>query len=147
MITIHDTLTLRARAYKQLLAGSSALLEQDRLVWTERLLLKLVRTLYTHRLDQLLALLPDVLGADVLGADVLADEEIDQAQAQLKANILEAQVTAALGGHQLLPWQPVPPAEPTGHQAACRYCEMSVYVSAKTYYTLLADQCPGQPAT
>jgi hypothetical protein len=36
--------------------------------WTERLLLRLVRALYTHRLDRLMAVLPAHLAADILAA-------------------------------------------------------------------------------
>lgn len=47
------------RAYKQLLAGSAALLEINSLYWTEKLLLKIVRRLCGARLDQLGKILPD----------------------------------------------------------------------------------------
>lgn len=52
-------LRLMAQAYKQLLQGSEGLLELDRLYWTEKLLLMLVRSLYKRRLEQLGEVLRD----------------------------------------------------------------------------------------
>lgn len=45
-------LQMRARAYRQLLSGSESLLEGDRLYWTEKALLSLLRELSRRRLQQ-----------------------------------------------------------------------------------------------
>ena len=63
--TYRDTVVHVGRAYVQLVASVHVLLERD-VVWTERLLLKLVKALYTHRLHRLLELLPDDMVAEIL---------------------------------------------------------------------------------
>lgn len=60
---------------------------------------------------------------------------------QLRENVLEAQVEAALQGHALGPFEPV--EDDTGYQAICGQCGRSVYVSDRTLYSLLEDRCPG----
>ena len=50
---VEDRLRLMGQAYRQLQAGSESLLELDRLSWPERLLLQIVRRLYSGRLRQL----------------------------------------------------------------------------------------------
>lgn len=50
---VENRLRLMGQAYRQLVEGSEALLEMDRLYWTEKLLLKLVRSLYRQRLSRL----------------------------------------------------------------------------------------------
>ena len=52
---IQQALQMRARAYRQLLSGSQSLLEGDRLYWTEKALLSLLRELSRRRLQQLAA--------------------------------------------------------------------------------------------
>lgn len=47
------------QAYRQLYAGSSTLLEKHNLFWTERALLRLVRSLYARRLEQVGDYLPE----------------------------------------------------------------------------------------
>ena len=51
-IPVEEKLRLQARAYKQLLSGSESLLQHGSIFWTERLLLKLVRSLYSRRVMQ-----------------------------------------------------------------------------------------------
>ena len=46
-------LETRREAYRQLYAGSGALLGEDHIVWTERTLLKLIRAVYGRRLEQI----------------------------------------------------------------------------------------------
>lgn len=41
------------QAYSELATGSETLLQLDTVYWTEKLLLKIVRSLYRHRLDQI----------------------------------------------------------------------------------------------
>jgi hypothetical protein len=66
----------------------------------------------------------------------------ETAVATLKANLLEAMINAALSGHDLGPWEAVEDRE-LAHQAVCRRCGRSVYVSWQTMYSILAKQCPG----
>ena len=54
--------------------------------------------------------------------------------------MLEAQVEAALGGHDIGPFEEVD----NGYQAACRRCDMTSWVGADgVRYSLLEDTCPG----
>jgi hypothetical protein len=61
----------------------------------------------------------------------------------LRAAILEAQVNAALAGHDLGPFEPVDP-EIGGYQAACRRCRLTVWVGESgLLYSLLGEKCQG----
>ena len=115
-------------AYQNLFLGSTELLELDSLFWTEKLLLKLVNLLSQKRIRSLSAILPHELTE--------AENKI------LRANMLEAQAVAALGGHQLGEWEEV--EDNAGFQATCSACGGSVFVSASTFYSILADTCPAQ---
>ena len=53
------------RSYLQMIAAAHVLLEREPF-WTEALLLKLVKVLYTHRLKGLLELLPEDMVAEIL---------------------------------------------------------------------------------
>ena len=55
------------KAIVRLLEACDILLERNP-VWTEQLLLRLVRALYTHRLRGLVAILPPKLTAEILAA-------------------------------------------------------------------------------
>lgn len=56
--------------------------------------------------------------------------------------ILEAGVTAVLGGHDLGHWE----STKTGWQAACKMCGATIWVGKKgVIYDLLADNCPRPP--
>lgn len=56
----------------------------------------------------------------------------------LKAAILEAQVEAALGGHQLAPFEEVE----NGYQAICTACGGSIWVGKQGLrYSLLTEEC------
>ena len=56
--------------------------------------------------------------------------------------MMEAQVIAALGGHQLGSWETA--EDDGGYQAVCTACGGSVFVSDKTVYSILTDTCRGQ---
>lgn len=61
----------------------------------------------------------------------------------LKDAVLEAQVEAALQGHDLGPFEPVD----EGHQATCRRCGMTSWLGLNGQRkSLLEDSCPGQRA-
>lgn len=62
-------------------------------------------------------------------------------EARLRENVLEAQVDAALQGHNLGPFELVEYGR--GYEAVCRKCGKSVYVSSTTLYSILEDSCPG----
>ena len=58
---------------------------------------------------------------------------------ELKEVVLQAQVEAALQGHDLTPFEPV---SERGFQATCRACGNSVWVDISgLMYSLLADDC------
>jgi hypothetical protein len=60
---------------------------------------------------------------------------------QARAAILEAQVDAALAGHDLGPFETVDP-EIGGYQAACRRCGKTVWVGESgLMYSLLGEGC------
>ena len=59
------------RAYVRIIEAADVLLDRQP-VWTERLLLRLVRALYSHRLRGLVAVLP----ADIMGEILAASEKI-----------------------------------------------------------------------
>ena len=59
---------------------------------------------------------------------------------QARPAILEAQVNAALAGHDLGPF----PDVDNGYQAACRRCGKTVWVGESgLMYSLLGDGCQG----
>jgi len=61
-----------------------------------------------------------------------------------RAAILEAQVTAALAGHDLGPFEPVDNTA-GGYQAACRRCGKTVWVGESgLMYSLLGEGCEGE---
>jgi hypothetical protein len=69
-------------------------------------------------------------------------ESEESAQARLKENLLEAAVEAALQGHDLASWEQVD-ERGLEWQAVCKQCGRSVWVSSRTMYSLLEEQCPG----
>ncbi len=60
-----DRVITASRACVRIIEAADALLDKDP-VWTERLLLRLVRALYTHRLRGLVAVLPAEVTAETL---------------------------------------------------------------------------------
>ena len=70
---------------------------------------------------------------------MVAAVEID---AKAKAAILEAQVRAALGGHDIGPFDPV--ASPAGgYHSECRKCGQTVWLRDDgLMYSLLEESCP-----
>ena len=115
-------------AYQNLFLGSLELLELNTLFWTEKALRRLVNVLARKRLVSLKGTLAD------------AGEAGDNAL--LRENMMEAQVMAALGGHQLGNWETA--ADADGYQAVCTACGGSVFVSDKTACSILTDTCPSQ---
>jgi hypothetical protein len=69
-------------------------------------------------------------------------ESREPAEARLKENLLEAAVEAALQGHDLASWEQVD-ERGLEWQAVCKQCGRSVWVSSRTMYSLLEEQCPG----
>ena len=59
---IKERVIVSGRAYVRMIDAADVLLDH-RPAWTERLLLRLVRSLYTHRLRELVAVLPSDLTA------------------------------------------------------------------------------------
>lgn len=125
---VRDKFKRMRAAYQNLFLGSMELIELDSLFWTEKILLKLVNLLAQKRIQNLNA----VLSLELTNAE----------NSVLRANLLEAQAAAALGGHQLGEWEEV--EETGGFQAICSACGNSVFVSASTLYSILADTCPAQ---
>lgn len=70
-------------------------------------------------------------------------ESKEQAEARLRVNILDAQVMAALGGHDLGPFESVDEPGMLKYEAFCSKCGKSVYVSTVALYSILEDSCPG----
>ena len=64
---IRENVITEGRAYVRIVEAADVLLDH-RPTWTERLLLRLVRALYTHRLRELVAGLPSDLTAEILAA-------------------------------------------------------------------------------
>ena len=62
-----ENLITYGRAVVRIIEAADALLDR-RPVWTERLLLRLVRALYSHRLRDLAAVLPSDLTSEILAA-------------------------------------------------------------------------------
>ena len=126
--SIQQGLQMRARAYRQLLSGSQSLLESDRLYWTEKALLTLLRALSRRRLQQLGPLLPEAQPAE-------------EAPAALRESMIEAMAEAALGGHELGQWDTVE----NGYQARCSLCGMTSWLGPDGLrYSVLEDECPGE---
>lgn len=115
-------------AYLNLYLGSSDLLKLDAVYWTERLLLIILRNISQKRLQSLNSLIPD--------------EPSDTDNRNLRENIIEAQASAALGGHELGEWEIL--KNNKGFQATCSVCGGSVFVSASTLYSILTDTCSSQ---
>ena len=67
----------------------------------------------------------------------------DEATARLRENVLEAQVRAALAGHDIGPFDPVN-STAGGYQAECRKCFQTIWLRDDgLMYSLLAERCPG----
>lgn len=115
-------------AYQNLFLGSLELLELNALFWTEKALLRLVNVLARKRLTELKGVLTDT-----------GDEDDN---ARLRENMMEVQVVAVLGGHQLGSWETA--GNRDGYQAVCSVCGGSVFVSDKTVYSILTDTCTAQ---
>jgi hypothetical protein len=64
---IRDKVITQGRAYVRLIEATDLLLT-GHLAWTERLLLRLVHSLYTHRLRGLVGELPPEISAEILAA-------------------------------------------------------------------------------
>jgi hypothetical protein len=64
---IRENVVTAGRAYVRLIEAADVLLGRHP-AWTERLLLRMVRTLYSHRLRELVAVLPSDFTADILVA-------------------------------------------------------------------------------
>jgi len=61
---------------------------------------------------------------------------------QVRAAILEAQVNAALAGHDIGPFEPVDNTTAGGYEAHCRKCDKSVWVGNQgLIYSLLGEVC------
>jgi hypothetical protein len=73
---------------------------------------------------------------------ILSHELTEVENTILRANMLDAQAAAALGGHQLGEWEEL--EDNAGFQTTCSACGGSVFVSASTLYSILADTCPTQ---
>jgi hypothetical protein len=57
-----------------------------------------------------------------------------------RESLLEILVEAALSGHDLTPFDPVPAG---GYQARCRRCRHTVWLGGNgLIYSLLAERCP-----
>ena len=124
---MQQALQMRARAYRQLLSGSESLLEGDRLYWTEKALLTLLRALSRRRLQQLGPLLPEAQPAE-------------EAPAALRESMIEAMAEAALGGHELGQWDEVE----NGYQDRCSLCGMTTWLGPDGIrYSVLEDECSG----
>jgi len=62
---------------------------------------------------------------------------------EAKATILEAQVRAALGGHDIGPFYSVTSLA-GGHQSECRKCGQTVWIRDDgLIYSLLGERCAG----
>lgn len=60
--------------------------------------------------------------------------------ATLKESMLDAQVEAALGGHDLAQWEQIE----KGFQSRCHLCQATTWVKTSGLrYSLLANICPG----
>jgi hypothetical protein len=68
---ITSNMITTGRAYVRLVEAADVLLDRQP-VWTERLLLRFVRALYSHRLRELVAVLP----SDIMGEILAASEKM-----------------------------------------------------------------------
>lgn len=68
-------------------------------------------------------------------------EPRQEAETRLKANMLEAQIIAALGGHQLQSWEAID-EDSLRYQARCSQCDQIIFASSQALYSLLTDTCP-----
>ena len=64
---LRERMIVTGRAYVRIVEAADVLLDY-RPVWTERLLLRLVRALYSHRLRELVAVLPSDIMGEILAA-------------------------------------------------------------------------------
>ena len=71
-------------------------------------------------------------------------KSMDEAEAHLRENILEARVEAAMQGYHEGPFEPVDEPGLLKFEAFCLKCGKSVYGSYKTLYSILEDRCPGR---
>lgn len=62
----------------------------------------------------------------------------------VKEAMLEALVEAALGGHDLDPWEQLDD-DGNEYQARCRVCGRTTWVGGSLRYSILEDVCPGAP--
>ena len=68
----------------------------------------------------------------------------DPYTAQLKENVLAAQVEAVLQNHNLGAFEQVQEENyRLGYEAACKKCGKSVYVNQKVVYSILPTMCRG----
>lgn len=127
---IAGLLRKRRAAYEQLAAGAGALLP-ERLYWTERALLRLVQLVATQRLSQLAAVRLPVEGQAPLMTNTTEE---------LREGLVEAMAEAALGGHELGPWEDVE----NGYEARCNSCGLTTWLGYDGLrYSLLEDTCTG----
>lgn len=113
--------------YARLQDGVETLLAPDVARPADRLILRALRRLAVWRLSWIERALPP---------------EEAEIEARLKANMLQAQVEAALQGHELGSWEPAD-AEGIGWQARCGLCGRAIYASGRRLYSRLAERCPG----
>lgn len=63
---------------------------------------------------------------------------------ELQESLLEAMAEAALGGHELGPWETVTDERVRGYEAKCGLCGRTTWVSPDGLrYSILEDACPG----
>jgi hypothetical protein len=66
----------------------------------------------------------------------------EEAERNLKENLLHCAAEAALGGHDLGEWQETKGPGIKGYQAKCKLCGKTTYASRLAVYSVLADVCP-----
>lgn len=65
------------------------------------------------------------------------------AEEALRESLLEAMTEAALGGHELGPWELVSQRYADGYEARCSLCGLTTWVGREGLrYSLLEDTCP-----
>lgn len=62
----------------------------------------------------------------------------------VKEAMLEAAIEAALGGHDLAPWEQLDESG-NEYQAHCKLCLKTTWVGSSLRYSILEDTCPGAP--
>ena len=68
----------------------------------------------------------------------------DSTTSDFKESVLAAQAEAALGGHELGPFQTADTIT-GGYEATCTLCQMTTWIGDDGLrYSILADECPGQ---